>query len=306
MTPMNRRRFCQTVALLSTSPVAGCGAHRGHGALLVCPEPEPELTLQPGLSPAIYAAGPEGAPRVLVLHEMPGLTPDDLALARCLAREGFRVFVPLLFGSHGQNNGLRGFLQACWFGDFECSDRSTRSPVLDTLAPLCDRLAGEGRPLAVVGMCLTGILPLALLPHGVTAAVLCQPSVPFSTVRRKPVDLQKADLGLGPNDLAGATASTVPFLTIHYATDPLCPPERISALRDTFGQRVAVISLDGESKHSSLAADFHPQAFADAVTYLKVRLGMHGGPQPMALAKLTVGSSTTMCEIGVDGRWHPV
>jgi pimeloyl-ACP methyl ester carboxylesterase len=95
--------------------------------------------------------------------------------------------------------------------------------------------------------------------------------------------------------------STVPFLLMHYANDHLSPSQRIQAFADRFGQRVATIELPGDG-HSSLAGDFHEQAYADAVTYLKVRLGAAPGPRAMHIARLLQRS----CEITKDGLWRQV
>ena len=49
-------------------------------------------------------------------------------------------------------------------------------------------------------------------------------------------------------------------------------------------KRRQLISLEGKGKHSSLAGDFDPGAFADAMTYMKVRLGVTTGLQRMTKA----------------------
>jgi hypothetical protein len=148
-------------------------------------------------------------------------------------------------------------------------------------------------------MCLSGILPLALFSNSVDAAVVCQPTIPFSTLRRRPVDEQVPDLGLGAADLANALTSTVPFLVIHYVGDELCPPERVREIRKRFTARVATIDLTGDH-HSSLAGDFDGVAFEDAVTYLKVRLGVEAGPRAMQAAQL----DNRPCVIGADRTWR--
>ncbi len=45
----------------------------------------------------------DGSP-VLVLHELPGLSPAALRFGRRLAARGFRVYLPLLFGEPGQDD----------------------------------------------------------------------------------------------------------------------------------------------------------------------------------------------------------
>ena len=298
---MNRRQFLQLAAGAVCPPFAGCAAH--HAASMHCPGPFSDFAPVDGLGIPAYRIGPDKARAIVVLHELPGLSPDDLALARCISKEGFRVYAPLLFGDPEQDDFIRGFRQSCSAGLFECSKLSSRSAILDRLETLCDNVAKDNGPIGVVGMCLTGVFPLALLRNNVRAAVLCQPTLPFSTVPGWPTGTQMTDLGLGTADLSDAKQSNVPFLTMHYATDRRCPIERIDEFQKVFADRVAVISLEGKGKHSSLAGDFDPGAFADAMSYMKVRLGVTSGPQRMTKAYLKVGAENHACEIDAAGPW---
>jgi hypothetical protein len=45
-----------------------------------------------------YRIGDPAGHAVVLLHELPGLSPDDLALAHAIGERGFNVFVPRLFG----------------------------------------------------------------------------------------------------------------------------------------------------------------------------------------------------------------
>jgi dienelactone hydrolase len=300
---IKRRTFIRTlVACAGASPLGACGHH---AARRLCPGPHSDFQRVPWLAADVWRIGPEGGRAVVLLHELPGLTDDDLALARCLAREGFKVYTPLLFGTLGQDDFVNGFLKACkgTNAQFRCSELRARSPVLDMLEPLCDRIAERsGGSIAVIGMCLTGILPLAVLPNGVAAAVLCQPTLPFDAVKMKPVGPQEKDLGLGDGDLKDALDSKTPFLAIHYGSDPLSPHKRFETLSATFGAYVAIIELPGHRKHSSLAGDLEKGALADTITYLKVRLGVEPGPKRMHVAKL----GGMQCEISQSGTWMPI
>jgi dienelactone hydrolase len=300
---MTRRDWLTGAAGVAAAAFGGCGAR---ASAPVTPDPAQGFATEQIGGVTVLRQGPEGAPGVLVLHELPGLTPADLALGSKLAAAQFQAFLPVMFGKPGQDNFFRGYFHACVGGDFNCGDRAKRSRVLDRLEPLCNQLASRtGRPIGAIGMCLTGILPLALLPNQVTAAVVCQPTLPFSLIPPRPTGRQRADLGLGDDDLREARASTVPFLTIHYTPDRLCPPERVDAIRATFGTRAAVISLPDDRKHSTLGAHLHPGAFADAITYLKVRLGLLAGPQPMALARIGPRGQEVACGLDARGEWTP-
>jgi dienelactone hydrolase len=303
-TTIDRRQFVRTLLAAAAGAAPACMAH--HAASRVCPGPHSDFMKANGLSTKldVWHIGDDAAPPLVVLHELPGLTDDDLALARCLSKRGFHVFTPLLFGRLGQDSATLGFASACLGSPprFECSRLSARSEILNELEAVCDRIAAcLNMRLGVIGMCLTGALPLALLPNRVDAAVLSQPTLPFDVLRRRPVGPQLTDLGLGPDDLKEAVASHVPFLAMHYADDPLSPRERLATIADTFGTRAAIIELPGSGKHSSLAGDLHIDALEDCVNYLKVRLGVETGPKRMMLARL----EHKACEITRDG-WKSV
>jgi dienelactone hydrolase len=297
-----RRRFLQaTLAAAGSLPFVNCS---NHVARTRFPGPLSDFKPVAGLPLATLQIGPATGRAVIVLHELPGLTKDDMALARALSQRGFNVYTPILFGEPEQDSVLGGYRQACTSKLFECSELSARSKILDSLGPLCEEIARRsGNAVGCIGMCLTGILPLALLQHQVRAAVLCQPTVPFSVFPSGvPKGDQKTDLGLGSSDLAAAVKSDVSFMVMRYVEDGRCPPERVAALRKQFGLRVATLELVGDH-HSSLANDFHPDAFEDAVDYLNVRLGVATGPRQMRIARLDPAAPGP-CRIGADGAWQ--
>jgi dienelactone hydrolase len=254
--------------------------------------------------PQVLRAGDMSRAPIVLLHELPGLTPADLALAQCLAQHDLNVYVPVLFGEAGQDNILAGYFQSCLTGQFECAKLSTSSPVLERIERVVDHAYGiGGKPVGVIGMCLTGSFPLALLRNRhVRAAVVCQPTVPFSLLASGPAGAQVKNLGLGQDDLVAALRSDVSFLALRYTADRFCPEERMKMIETIFGDRVAVVRIEtgDPRKHSTLAADHHEGAFADTVTYLNVALGAAAGPKDMQLAKL--GGAT--CRIDSDGRWR--
>jgi dienelactone hydrolase len=282
-------------------PFAGCAQH--HASVEQCCYGATDFETVPTCGFTVLRIGPASGRTVLLLHEIPGLSPTDLALARCLAKEGFNVHAPLLFGTPGQDSVFKGYRAACKSGLFECSKLKARSAILDKLEPMAECLATRaGGPIGAIGMCLTGILPLAMLPNKVQAAVLCQPTLPFSFWHGRPTGDQIADLGLGDQDLSEACDSPTPFLAMHYTSDKRSPVGRIQTLQTTFRGRVALIALCGEHGHSSLAGDFNFLAFEDTIAYLKVRLGVEKGPRPMKIATLNGHA----CEITAEGTWREV
>jgi dienelactone hydrolase len=300
---VNRRAFLRVAAGGAGLSMTAC---RSHGkAAPPCRWTMSSFARVSGFEPhQVFRIGPPAAPSVVLLHEMTGLSEKTFALAQCLHDHQLTVYLPLLFGSVGQDNATRGYVQACLRGPFECSAPSTTSRAIVWIEALCLRASElASAPVGVIGMCLTGSFPLALLrDRAVGAAVVCQPTLPFSAIRGGPADDQKTDLGISGKDLAEAVRSDVSILALHYAQDPKSPDYRMERLEDIFKERVAVARLEGD-RHSTLVGDHHSAAFADTVNYLKVRLGADPGPKAMQIAKLRGGIP---CEITPSGRWRAV
>ena len=124
----------------------------------------------------VYVKG--SGPRVILLHELPGLRDGDIKVGAALA-ERFEVYMPLLFGTAGQDDTRLGTKQACRGGLFKCNDRDTRHPITVDLIAMARSLCGTAE-CGVLGMCLTGTVPLSMMEaDGVVAVVLAQPTLPL-------------------------------------------------------------------------------------------------------------------------------
>lgn len=241
-----------------------------------------------GRTRTVYEKG--SGPGVLILHELPGLTPCDLELGRRLEKRGFHVFLPLLFGKAGADyNLLRATLKACPGSSFNCHSIDGPQGVLDWLRPLCPEIHGrtkdQGTGIGVIGMCLTGSLPLALLSEdAVVAPVLSQPSLPFGSA----LDKRRA-LGISQADLTHAihARADVPILGLRFEKDWISPRDRFDTLEKLFPTRFRGICLPAHkphagSKHSNhavLSASYCDdpgsstrEAFEETVRFLTARL----------------------------------
>src|SRR6478752_3642628 len=69
----------------------------------------------------VYVTG-EGGPAVVVMPEMPGISPEVARFARWVRDAGFTVYMPSLFGHDGAvpsvDAGTRVFKQACVSAEF--------------------------------------------------------------------------------------------------------------------------------------------------------------------------------------------
>lgn len=223
-------------------------------------------------------------PLVLVLHELPGMTRADIRFARRLADEGYRVLLPLLFGAPGEDGivhtGLNILLQ-CPSSRYDCNANNRTPGPVTWIRELCRWAPTQwkvDRGMGVVGMCLTGAFPLALLdvPH-VVAPVVCQPTSPVDIWTllhlRKP---RPAGIGISNKDLDRLSA--VPILGIRYDGDRLCPSDRFDLLSTHYKERFFRLDLAGQH-HSSLGKDFSCIAFEEVRRFFRQQLGT---PDPAA------------------------
>src|SRR5215831_19807721 len=112
-----------------------------------------------GRTHEVYQAGT--GPAVIVLHELPGLSPGMTAFGQRLVDAGYRVYLPSLFGRAGApatgGATFRTFAAACVSREFTTlADRT--SPVATWLRALAARAHAEcgGPGVGAVGMCFTG------------------------------------------------------------------------------------------------------------------------------------------------------
>ncbi len=232
-------------------------------------------------------------PPVVVIHEMPGLTPEAAAFARRLAEHGFRVVLPSLFGEPGRpmtaGYVVRQLAWGCVSAEFAALRAGRTSPITRWLRALARAVHTEGDAgVGVVGMCFTGGFGLAMmLEPCVVAPVLSQPSLPLL-----PTPRCRRDVGVSPDDLAcvrDRARSGVSVLGLRFTHDRVVPPGRFERLRAELGERFEAIEIDSgpgnpwgipRRAHSVLTVDLvdepgHPTraALERVVAFLRERLG---------------------------------
>lgn len=144
-------------------------------------------------------------PGVVVIHEIPGVTPNVIAFADEVVAAGFTVVMPRLFGTEPPTPYTpvaiaRSMTQVCVSKEFTKLATGETTPIAGWLRSLARELHGElgGPGVGALGMCFTGGFALAMMVDtSVVAPVLCQPSVPFPVGKAR-----AADLNLSPTDLA--------------------------------------------------------------------------------------------------------
>lgn len=200
-----------------------------------------------GKSRAVYRLGT--GPAVIVIAEVPGITPKVAEFARRVAALGCTAALPHLFGEPGAEPTAGAVMKtmgpACVSREFAVLALRKTSPVTRWLRGLAkaehQRCGGPG--VGVVGMCLTGGFALAMMvDDDVVAPVLSQPSLPLPISRR-----HKADLGVSDDDLARVkerVAAGTCVLGLRFTGDPACPAERFERLRRELGDGFIGVELD--------------------------------------------------------------
>ncbi|WP_437938232.1 dienelactone hydrolase family protein [Sorangium sp. So ce341] len=203
-------------------------------------------------------------PAVLVLTEMPGISPQVLGFADRVVALGCTAVLPNLFGIAGRDPmqppmlsaalyTLSTMAKACVSKEFTVFATGRSSPVVDWLRALAasehERCGGPG--VGVVGMCFTGGFALAMAADArVLAPVMSQPSLPFGLTesRRRSVDCDAATLDAVAQrcDREGLRV-----IGLRFKGDPLVPEERFQFLRERLGDGFVAVELE--------QADGHPE-----------------------------------------------
>jgi dienelactone hydrolase len=243
-----------------------------------------------GTSRSVYRAG--SGPGVVVIHELPGITPQFADFGRRLVDAGFTVAMPSLLGEPGREASVaytaRSVWQGCVSREFTTWATNRTSPVITWLRALARDLHEQtgGPGVGAVGMCFTGGFALAMAVDETMRAPVCsQPSLPFAVgkARSRALGLSGADLALVRDrpDLC--------LMALRFANDRMVPESRFAALREALGERVIVVEIENrpgnnpynirKAAHSVLTEDLvdepgHPtkDALDHVLQFLKERL----------------------------------
>ena len=214
-------------------------------------------------------------PAVVVIHEVPGITPEVIAFADEVVASGFTVVMPELFGEAEQPmNALsisRTMAKVCVSREFTMLAVGATQPIATWLRSLSrtlhDELGGPG--VGAVGMCFTGGFALAMMvDDSMAAPVLAQPSVPLPVGRRR-----ARDLNLSPEDLEvvrDRAATGCEVLGLRYRKDPAVG-RRFERLTEELGDAFIRVELPGR-KHSTLTLHRQQEAVDRVLAFLHDKL----------------------------------
>lgn len=220
------------------------------------------------VSRTVFRAG--SGPAVIVMTEVPGITPQVARFASWVAEAGFSVYLPQFIGTpmRALTPGLiaSSLARVCISQEFRVLGAGESSPIVDWMRALARKAHAEcgGPGVGAVGMCLTGNFALSMmLDAPVIAPVLSQPSLPMPLTPRL-----RAALHASPQAIAAAHDKIknqgARILGLRFHGDPLCPPERFKRLREEFGDAFEGIELK--------ASDANPREMKPAHSVLTTHL----------------------------------
>lgn len=214
-------------------------------------------------------------PGVVVISEIPGITPAVIAFADDVVAHGFTVVMPHLFGTPGAKNGVArvaGTLgQICISRELSLLATGQTQPVADWLRSLARDLHAElgGPGVGALGMCFTGGFALAMMvDDSVVAPVLAQPSTPVAMTAKR-----SADLNLSPGDLAvvkARAAAGCDVLGLRYRSDPMVG-RRFRTLSRELGEAFIRVEFPG-TRHATLTEHRQQEAVDRVLSFFEDKL----------------------------------
>jgi dienelactone hydrolase len=207
------------------------------------------ITLE-GAGKDVLVAG--RGPAVIVMTEMPGISPEVARFARWVREAGFTVYMPSLFGRDGAvpqaEEGVAVFRRACVSAEFRAFAADEASPVTQWLRALARLAHAEcgGPGVGAIGMCFTGNFAISLmLESSVLAPVAAHPSLPLE---------HPGATGIGAAELAQVRErlerDDLTVLAYRFAGDKWCRAERFAAFERALGPRFVARILPDDAANA--------------------------------------------------------
>jgi len=229
-----------------------------------------------GITHDTYRKG--SGPLVVVVHEVPGITPKVAAFAEDVVSAGFTVVMPDLVGTPGKemSNGyaMSSLVKVCVSKEFTAMARNKTSPIIGWLRALGRSLHQEvgGTGIGAVGMCFSGGFALGMmLDDHMLAPVLSQPSLPFPMGAKR-----AADLNLSPDDalvVKRRADEGCQVLGLRFTGDRLVGT-RFDSLRELLGDAFIAIELPSSktTDHSVLTEQRDEASVQRVISFFREKL----------------------------------
>jgi dienelactone hydrolase len=217
---------------------------------------DPRAVTLEDVTKVVHVAG--SGPAVIVMTEMPGISPHVARFSRWVRDAGFTVYMPSLFGRDGAvanvRDGTATLRRACVSAEFRAFAANESSPVTIWLRALA-RLAHEqcgGPGVGAIGMCFTGNFALTMmLEPAMLAPVLSQPSLPLD---------DPAGLEIAPDELAEVRErlqrDDLTVMAYRFKGDRVCRAQRFAAYSQALGDRFIARELPDSAANPETAPFF--------------------------------------------------
>ena len=229
-----------------------------------------------GVTHATYRQG--SGPAVVVVHEIPGITPKVLEFAERVVAQGFTVVMPLLVGEVGRKPSgsyiASSMRKICISREFTTMAMHKTSPIISWLRALARQMHSEvgGVGVGAVGMCFSGGFALGMMVDDIMVApVLSQPSMPFAVGTNR-----SADLNLSPSDearIVERAQAGCQVLGLRFTGDKLVGT-RFDSLRELLGDAFVAVEFESTTKqdHSVLTEQIQEEGVTRVLEFLKLKL----------------------------------
>lgn len=196
-------------------------------------------------------------PAVLVMAEIPGITPTVADFARKVSDRGLTVLMPDLFGVAGAPRSAlsiaKVFPRVCVASEFGALALRQTAPIVEWLRALAryahDQCGFNG--VGAVGMCFTGGFALAMATEPeMLAPVMSQPSLP---VTFRPG--ARGDVGCSDEDLLKVMDrcqnDDLKVMGLRFSKDCLSPARRFALLKQVLGPAFIDVKIDSSCRNPS-------------------------------------------------------
>ena len=229
-----------------------------------------------GVTHATYRKG--SGPVVVVVHEIPGITPKVLEFAERVVTQGFTVVMPLLVGEVGRKPSgsyiASSMRKICISREFTTMAMHKTSPIISWLRALARQMHSEvgGVGVGAVGMCFSGGFALGMMVDDIMVApVLSQPSMPFAVGTNR-----SADLNLSSSDearIVERAQAGCQVLGLRFTGDKLVGT-RFDSLRELLGDAFVAVEFESTTKqdHSVLTEQIQEEGVTRVLEFLKLKL----------------------------------
>lgn len=218
-------------------------------------------------------------PGVVVIHELPGITPTVIDFANDVVERGFTVVMPDLVGTPGKPVSApylaSSLVKVCISREITAWALDRTTPVTAWLRALARALHAEvgGPGVGAVGMCFSGGFALGMMVDDIMLApVLSQHSFPIARGRGE----ASGNLGLSPDDEAEVVRRAeegCQVLGLRFTGDRMVGT-RFDALREKLGDAFIAVELPSSSPrdHSVLTEQRDEPSVERVLGFLSDRL----------------------------------